>query len=133
MARYLKEPQTKRPNIDGKQKNSVLNESLILIASLAKYFDESDPSTLDIYEQIVEMLNLSSKQLKKSLSKCISPLSKLMVDRSKKLLKQLMAMLLKTNDSNTSVGAAFAIAGIVKGLGLRTLDEFDIIKTLEKD
>jgi hypothetical protein len=83
LTEYLAKPEHKRAGLEEKQKNLVLNESLILIASLAKYFDHSDSATLDIYERIVEMLNLPSKQLKKSISKCISPLSKLMEDKSK--------------------------------------------------
>jgi hypothetical protein len=41
-----------------------------------------------------------------------------------------MNMLQKTNDANTLIGASFAIAGIVKGLGIKTLDENQIIDTL---
>lgn len=124
---FLSQPEKHRTSLDDKQKNTVFVESLTLIASLAKFFDENDVATLDIYERIVEMLNLPSKPLKKAISKCISPLSKLMPARSKKLMKQLLDMLSKSNDANTLVGAAFAVAGIVKGLG-KNLIKFAKIK-----
>lgn len=78
------------------------------------------------------MLNIPNNELKKSISKCISPLAKLLEEKSKKFLKQLIAMLLKTKDISTLIGAAFAIAGIVKGLGIHTLKEFEILETLQE-
>ena len=130
---YLLNPKAKRPGIDVEKEYLVLNLTLLLISSLAKYFDKSNESTLDIYERIIEMLNMPNNELKKSISKCISPLAKLLEDKSKKFLKQLIAMLLKTKDLSTLTGAAFAIAGIVKGLGIKTIEDFSILKTLEEN
>lgn len=130
---YLLNPLNKRTDIDTQKEQLVLNECLILIASLAKHFDRSNEATLDIYERIIEMLNIPNMELKKSISKCISPLAKILEDKSKKFLKQLIAMLLKSKDLSTLSGAAFAIAGIVKGFGLRAIDEYEILDTLEKE
>jgi hypothetical protein len=130
---YLLNPLNGKNNLDAAQEGAVLNEILVLIASLATHFDKSDESTLDIYERIIEMLNIPSTELKKSISKCISPLSKLLVEKSEKFLKQLMAMLSKTKDHSTLSGAAYAISGIVKGLGISAIDKYQILDTLESE
>ena len=130
---YLLNPLNKRTDLDSHKEQLVLNESLVLISSLAKHFNKSDESTLDIYERIIEMLNIPNPELKKSISKCISPLSKLLEDKSKKFLKQLLSMLQKTKDLSTLSGAAYAISGIVKGLGLKTIDKYEILDIIEKE
>jgi citrate lyase gamma subunit len=42
-------------------------------------------------------------------------------------------MLLKTKDLSTLSGAAYAISGIVKGLGIKTIEDFKIFDTLESE
>ena len=133
LKRYLLNPLNKRKDLDSQKEQLVLNEALVLISSLAKNFDKSNEATLDIYERIIEMLNIPNKELKKSISKCISPLSNLLKEKSKKFLKQLISMLQKTKDLSTLSGAAFAISGIVKGLGMNTIEEYEILDTLEKE
>lgn len=133
LKKYLLDPINKRSDIDSNKEQLVLNESLVLISHLAQHFDQHHDTTLDIYERIIEMLNLPNKELKKSISKCISPLSRLLEDKSKKFLKQLIQMLHKTKDLSTITGAAYAISGVVKGLGLKTIDKYEILDILEKE
>jgi hypothetical protein len=117
LSKFLKNPLEKRPYLDLKHKEIVQSKLLQFISSLAKYFDKNSESTLNIYERVIDMLNSPSQDIKKSISKCIPPLARLLEDNSKKFLKQLLMMMLKSTSLDTLIGAAYAIAGIIKGLG----------------
>ncbi|EDO16004.1 hypothetical protein Kpol_495p1, partial [Vanderwaltozyma polyspora DSM 70294] len=104
---------------------------IILYGSLARHLNETDSRIHTIVERLVATLDTPSTDVQQAIAECIAPLVVLFKPKVSNYIDVLMAKLLDTN-SNVMVrkGAAWGIAGFVKGYGISSLSEFDIIRNL---
>lgn len=70
---------------------------------------------------MVELLHNPSELIRQSICKCIPQLARFFDDRSKKLFEEQLTVLRESQDEKLLRGSAYAVAGIIKGLGMQTL------------
>lgn len=103
---------------------------VILFGRVARHLDSTDPRIPGIVDRLVEALKTPAEQVQIAVSDCLSPLVKLMRPRLPQLVDNLFDSLLYSSKYAVRRGAAYGIAGVLKGTGIAGMKEFDIINRL---
>lgn len=103
---------------------------VILFGRVARHLDSTDSRIPGIVDRLVEALKTPAEQVQIAVSDCLSPLVKLMRPRLPALVDSLMEDLLNAPKYATRRGAAYGLAGVLKGTGIAGIKEFDIISRL---
>ncbi|PSR76114.1 hypothetical protein PHLCEN_2v8664 [Hermanssonia centrifuga] len=103
---------------------------VILFGRVAKHLDPSDPRVAQIVERLVEALKTPAEQVQIAVSDCLSPLVKDMPTPVTNLADRLFDELFNASKYAARRGAAYGLAGIVKGTGISTMKDFQIIERL---
>ncbi|KAH7883448.1 armadillo-type protein [Phlebopus sp. FC_14] len=103
---------------------------VILYGRVARHLNPSDPRIPDIVDRLVDALKTPAEQVQLAVSDCLVPLVKLMGDRSEQLIDQLFDELFNGPKYAVRRGAAYGLAGAVKGLGVGSMKQFDVINRL---
>lgn len=111
------------------------NQAIIMIGSLSNYLDNTSQKKLaGTFEKMLELLNTPSELIRQSVCKVIPQLARFFDDKSKKFLEDHLKVLLKDSQDEKAIrGSAYAVAGIVKGLGMQTFISLDILNQIKKD
>ena len=111
--------------------DNVRQSVVILMGSLAKHLDTDDPKVRPIMRQLIIALNTPSQQVQEEVAKCLPPLVPTIKDEAPVIVSDLIKTLLGAkNNYGERKGAAYGIAGIVKGLGILSLKQLDIMGRL---
>jgi hypothetical protein len=111
--------------------DNVRQSVVILMGSLAKHLDKSDPKVRPIMRQLIVALNTPSQQVQEAVANCLPPLVPTIKEEAPDIVTNLINTLLKEDRSyGERKGAAYGIAGIVKGLGILALKQLDIMGRL---
>ncbi|KAG6896538.1 hypothetical protein C0992_007574 [Termitomyces sp. T32_za158] len=103
---------------------------IILFGRLARHLESSDPRIPTIVDRLVEALKTPAEQVQIAVSDCLSPLVQLMRPRLASLVDNLMDDLFNSPKYATRRGAAYGLAGVLKGTGIGGMKEFNIIPRL---
>jgi hypothetical protein len=103
---------------------------VILFGRLARHLDPTDPRIPGIVDRLVEALKTPAEQVQIAVSDCLSPLVMLMRPRLPQLVDSLFDSLLNSPKYAIRRGAAYGLAGVLKGTGIAGMKEFHIIKRL---
>ncbi|KAG6873014.1 hypothetical protein C0995_003975 [Termitomyces sp. Mi166 len=103
---------------------------IILFGRLARHLDSSDPRIPSIVDRLVDALKTPAEQVQIAVSDCLSPLVRLMRPRLASLADNLMDDLFNSPKYATRRGAAYGLAGVLKGTGIGGMKEFDVISRL---
>ncbi|AGO13312.1 AaceriAFR169Wp [[Ashbya] aceris (nom. inval.)] len=110
---------------------TVKQNIIILYGSLARHLNVADPRVNIIVERLLVTLDTPSEDVQQAASACISPLVPLFKDRVGDYIETLFRKLFdSTLSDSTRRGAAWGIAGLVKGYGISALSKFDVIRNL---
>ena len=82
---------------------------------------------------MLELLNTPSEMIRQSICKVIPQLARFFDDKSKKFLEDHLKVLRESQDDKLIRGSAYAVAGIIKGLGMQTFLSMDILTMLNKE
>ncbi|KAI1721194.1 protein ILITYHIA [Ditylenchus destructor] len=104
---------------------------IILIGSLARHL-ENDTKIRKIVARLIEALSTPSQQVQESVANCLPALVPYLRSDARDLIQNLIILLTNGESYGERRGAAYGIASIVKGLGVATIKELDIIGTLRK-
>ncbi|EIW80197.1 ARM repeat-containing protein [Coniophora puteana RWD-64-598 SS2] len=104
---------------------------VILFGRLARHLDASDERIPSIVDRLVEALKTPSEQVQMAVSECLTPLVALMRPRAKALVDHLFTELFDAPRYAARRGAAYGLAGAIKGLGIGAMKEFDVINRLK--
>ncbi|CAN0892758.1 Protein ILITYHIA [Linum grandiflorum] len=105
---------------------------VIFTGALAKHLAKDDPKVHAVVEKLLDVLNTPSEAVQRAVSDCLSPLMQSMKDDAAPLLSRLLDQLMKSDKYGDRRGAAFGLAGVVKGFGLSCLKKYGIIATLRE-
>ncbi|XP_056628816.1 eIF-2-alpha kinase activator GCN1 isoform X1 [Triplophysa dalaica] len=110
--------------------DSVRQSVVILMGSLAKHLDKSDPKVKPIVAKLITALSTPSQQVQESVASCLPPLVPAIKEDAGGMVKKLLELLLESDKYAERKGAAYGLAGLVKGLGILSLKQQEIMSTL---
>lgn len=110
--------------------DAVRQSVIILMGSLAKHLEHSDPKIKPIVAKLVEALHTPSQQVQEAVANCLHPLVPAIRDECPKLVSKLMTVLLESENYGERKGAAYGLASLVKGMGILALKQLDIMNQL---
>ena len=103
---------------------------VILFGRVAKHLDPKDARVAQIVERLVEALSTPAEQVQIAVSDCLAPLIHTMGKSSSDLIDRLFDQLQNGEKYAARRGAAYGLAGVVKGAGISTMKDFKIIERL---
>lgn len=114
------------------ESNAAIKENVIILyGALATHLSKSDPRIITIVEKLISTLSTPSSDVQQAVSQCISPLVPMFKKKVEDYINDLMNKLLDSSaHKQIRKGAAWGIAGLVKGSGISALSDFDIIRNL---
>ncbi|KAM9391827.1 stalled ribosome sensor GCN1 [Pholidichthys leucotaenia] len=110
--------------------DSVRQSVVILMGSLAKHLDKNDPKVKPIVAKLITALSTPSQQVQESVASCLPPLVPAIKDDAAGIVRNLLQLLLESDKYAERKGAAYGLAGLVKGLGILALKQQDIMTML---
>ena len=103
---------------------------VILFGRLAKHLDPSDQRVANIVERLVDALKTPAEPVQIAVSDCLSPLVKNMRSPVDDLVNRLFDELFNGPKYAVRRGAAYGLAGVIKGVGIAAMKDFNIIDRL---
>ena len=103
---------------------------VILFGRAARHLAASDARIPGIVDRLVEALQTPAEQVQMAVSDCLVPLVTRMGDRSGQLIDGLFKTLFDAPKYAARRGAAYGLAGTVKGLGVGAMKRYDVIERL---
>ncbi|KAI0827665.1 ARM repeat-containing protein [Trametes gibbosa] len=104
---------------------------VILFGRVARHLDPSDSRLPSIVERLVGSLKTPAEQVQMAVSDCLSPLVQVLKTPPSELIDRLMDELCNSSSYAARRGAAYGLAGAIKGLGIHAIKEYDIIERLK--
>lgn len=104
---------------------------VILFGRVAQHLDPSDPRIPQIVTRLVDALKTPAEQVQIAVSECLSPLVKIQPSQVSGLVDHLFDELLNAPKYAARRGAAYGLAGIVRGAGIATMKEFTVVDRLK--
>ncbi|CAN6724947.1 unnamed protein product [Malus baccata var. baccata] len=101
------------------EKYDLVREGVVIFTgALAKHFAKDDPKVHVVVEKLLDVLNTPSEAVQRAVSACLSPLMQSKQDDGPALVSRLLDKLLKSDKYGECRGAAFGLAGVVKGFSI---------------
>ncbi|XP_025837277.1 eIF-2-alpha kinase activator GCN1 [Agrilus planipennis] len=112
------------------QFDAVKQAVVILMGSLAKHLDKDDPRIKPIVMRLISALSTPSQTVQEAVANCLPPLVPSVKEEAPGLVNKLLHQLLKSDKYGDRKGAAYGLAGLVKGMGILALKQLDIMTKL---
>ncbi|XP_065343673.1 stalled ribosome sensor GCN1 isoform X1 [Cloeon dipterum] len=110
--------------------DAVRQSVVILMGSLARHLELTDPRIKPIVHRLLNALTTPSQQVQEAVANCLPPLMQAVSDDAADIVKGLLRQLLESDKYGERKGAAYGLAGVVKGLGILALKQLEIMATL---
>lgn len=117
---------------DEEQYDLVREGVVIFTGALAKHLATDDQKVQAVVDKLLDVLNTPSEAVQRAVSSCLSPLMQSMQDEAPTLVSRLLDQLMKSDKYGERRGAAFGLAGVVKGFGISSLKKYGIAATLRE-
>lgn len=110
--------------------DAVKQAVVILMGSLARHLDKDDPRIKPIVLRLIQALSTPSQTVQEAVANCLPHLIPSVKDDSPGYVNKLLHQLLKGDKYGERKGAAYGLAGLVKGMGILALKQHDIMTKL---
>ncbi|ODV96908.1 hypothetical protein PACTADRAFT_1492 [Pachysolen tannophilus NRRL Y-2460] len=117
-------------DVGSKVQDNIRESVIILYGALARHLDSSDPRLTKIIDRLIKTLDTPSEDVQFAVSECISPLVEAIESKLSYYFESLFKKLFEGKNLAQRRGAAYGIAGLVKGMGIKALANNDIIRIL---
>ena len=119
--------------MDNENGSVIVKQSVvILMGSLAKHMMDDQAKIKPIVSKLMESLSEPSPLVQEAVANCLPKLVDAIRDDCPELISKLLTLLLTTEDPCERRGAAFGVAGLVKGLGIMSLKQLQVISQLQE-
>nr|CCA15342.1 hypothetical protein OsJ_12383 [Albugo laibachii Nc14] len=105
---------------------------VVFLGAIAKHLKKTDPRVSSIVDSLLDALSIPSESVQRSVANCLSPLIPAVKDRSTAILDSLLIRATEGQSFGERKGAAFGVSATVKGLGISSLKQHEIIPRLEE-
>lgn len=116
---------------DEEQYDLVREGVVVFMGALAKHLSMDDPKVSVIVEKLLEVLKTPSESVQRAVSDCLPPLMQSQQGNAQVLLSRLLKQMMQNEKYGERRGAAFGLAGVVKGLGLPSLKKYGVMDALK--
>ncbi|XP_024025150.1 protein ILITYHIA [Morus notabilis] len=115
------------------EKYDLVREGVVIFTgALAKHLAKDDPKVHTVVEKLLDVLNTPSEAVQRAVSACLAPLMQSKQDDGPALVSRLLDQLMKSEKYGERRGAAFGLAGVVKGFGIPCLKKYNIVAVLRE-
>ncbi|KAI5477515.1 translational activator [Pseudohyphozyma bogoriensis] len=122
---YLAKPET------GDVVQDYITEALIILfGRLARHLEPTDPRVATVIGRLVDALRTPSEVVQAAVCDCLPPLIRVIEKDVPRLADQLLADLFEAPKYAERRGAAYGLAGVIKGRGIGALREFGVLGRL---
>ena len=116
----------------GSQEQDKTNEAVIILyGALAQHLKAGDKRIPNIIDRLLKTLSTPSETVQYTIAGCLSPLAQLVASETHGYVQQLTDDLLHSKKYAGRRGAAYGLAGLVKGRGVSSLREYRILSLLK--
>ncbi|KAG0051009.1 translational activator of GCN4 [Gryganskiella cystojenkinii] len=123
---YLSEPAR-----NSETQDRIRESAVILFGALARHLDASSPKIPSAVQKLIETLKTPSEPVQIAVSNCLPGLVKSIPDQVSALIKDLMDKTFHSSKYSERRGAAYGLAGVIKGRGISSLKEFSVMASLK--
>ncbi|CAN4115226.1 unnamed protein product [Withania somnifera] len=115
------------------EKYDLVREGVVIFTgALAKHLAKDDPKVHAVVEKLLDVLNTPSEPVQRAVATCLSPLMPAKQEDAPSLVSRLLDQLMKSDKYGERRGAAFGLAGLVKGFGISCLKKYGIVAALRE-
>lgn len=103
---------------------------VILFGRLARHLEVTDPRIPKVVDRLVDALKTPAETVQVAISDCLAALVKPMESNIPELVDQLITDMISAPKYAARRGAAYGLAGVIKGCGISGMKAFDVIGRL---
>lgn len=116
----------------GSKQSDWLNESVIVLyGSLARHLEPGDKRVSIIIQKLLDALPTPSENVQYAVAECLPPVIRLSSDSIDRYVQELLSQLFQSKSYAARRGAAYGLAGIVRGKGISVIREYRIMAKLQ--
>ncbi|KAK4548898.1 hypothetical protein LTR36_008671 [Oleoguttula mirabilis] len=106
------------------QSQDLVNEAVVILyGALARHLPNGDPRVPKVVDRLLSTLSTPSESVQFAVAQCLPPLVRASSDQASKYLQRMIDETLHSKKYAARRGAAYGLAGIVKGRGISALKE----------
>ncbi|KAI8587499.1 armadillo-type protein [Geranomyces variabilis] len=105
---------------------------VILLGTFAQHLEATDPLIPEVIAKLMDTLKTPSETVQMAVSECLPALVKVNKQDSRRLVEKLLHQLYTSPKYGERRGAAYGLAGVVKGCGISALKEYSIMSSLRE-
>jgi len=120
----------KQTSKDDRHADTVRQSVVILMGLLARHLDKDNPKVRPIIAKLISALGTPAQAVQEAVASCLPPLVPSIKDEAPDIVNRLLNTLLTTDNYGERKGAAYGLAGLIKGLGILALKQLDVMTRL---
>ncbi|KRZ76846.1 Translational activator GCN1 [Trichinella papuae] len=105
--------------------------AVILSGSVAQHLDKNDARVQMVFVRLIENLSIPSQEVQETIASCLPPLVPSVYREVPNVIRNLLQLLFSDANYGERRGAAYGIAGLVKGMGILSLKQLHIVSELQ--
>jgi HEAT repeat protein len=108
--------------------------AVVFLGVTGRHLDKEDPHVVGIVETLVDALKIPAESVQRAVAECLSPLVQAIKtsDRVNEIFSRLMTQVTDAATYGERRGSAFGISAFVKGMGITSLKQHDVINRLRE-
>ena len=116
----------------GSNASDLVNEAVVILyGALAGHLKKGDERVPKAVERLIATLDTPSETVQYAVAGCLPPLVQTSIQKTSEYVQYVLEKLLQSKEYAVRRGAAYGLAGIVKGKGVSALREYRITSTFK--
>ena len=117
---------------DGSEVRDRINEAVIVLyGALGGHLSAGDARIVKVVERLLATLDVPSETVQYAVAECLPPLIKLSREKAPGYIQKMLDKLLNAKAYASRRGAAYGLAGLIKGCGISALKDYRIMTSLK--